>query len=307
MLYERRMRKSASPAAVALDGLRGKRSGLELAINAEYYVPGMIELESDNLIWNWNGSEKRVTQFKGLLSGFVGLHSGSAECVLTFARRWGVLHPCPVHPPPQEGGLTAPDSVPSASFCLWRHPKGHAESIAEWRRISQQFDGTLRIAYDLAMDPPGRSDHWKLFYDAQEIRVVGETVDFDRRALVEHLNLTLFAGEVRPQIRWRNGNWGIDFHVGSLYGALAAQTTLIIAQRGIAICAGCGRFFPPKQLKPGQDAYCDGPYCGRKAAVRKAQRRRYQRKNTPNEVVHPTTAAPAESHSEAASRERPVL
>jgi hypothetical protein len=277
------MRKTASPAVVALDGLQGERSGLELAINAEYYVPGMIELENDNLIWNWNGSETRVTQFKGLLNGFVGLHSGSADHVLTFARRWGVLHSCPAHPPPghpppEEGGPTVPDCVPSVSFCLFKHPKGHAESIAEWRGISKKFDGALRIAYDLAVDRPGSSVHWKLFYDAQEIRVVGETVDFDRRALIEHLNLTLFAGGVRPQIRWSNGNWGIDFHVGSLYGALAAQTTLVVAQRGIAICASCGRLFSPKQLKSGQDAYCEGPDCGRNAAERAAQRRRYEKK-----------------------------
>ena len=46
------MRKTASPAAVALDGLRGERGGLELAINAEYYVPGMIELENDKLSYD---------------------------------------------------------------------------------------------------------------------------------------------------------------------------------------------------------------------------------------------------------------
>jgi hypothetical protein len=271
------MRKTASPAAVALDGLRGERGGLELAINAEYYVPGMIELENDNLVWNWTGSENRVRQFKGLLNGFVGLHSGSAERVLTFARRWGVLLPCPNHPPPEEGELTAPDFVPSGSFCTNKHPRGHAESIAVWRGVSKRFDGALRIAYDLAMNRPGSSAHWKLFYDAQEVRVVGETVDFDRRALTEQLNLKLSEGGVRPQIRWRNGNWEIDFHVWSLLGALAAQTTLVIAQRGIAICAGCGIIFTPKQLKPGQDAYCDGPHCGRPAAERAAQKRRYEK------------------------------
>lgn len=279
------MRK-ATRSAAALDGLQGERGRLELAINAEYCVPGMIELENDNLIWNWNGSEKRVTQFKGLLSGFVGLHSGPAERVLTFARRWGVLHPCPAHPPPEEGGPTAPDSVPSDSFCLFKHPKGHAESIAEWRRISQRLDGTLRIAYDLAMVHPGTSDAWKLFY-AQEIPVAGRTVDFDRRALIEHLNGVLFAAGVRPQIRWKNGRWGIDFYVGSLYGALAAQITFVVAQRGVAICAGCGILFTPTQLKPGQDSYCDGPHCGKGAAQRAAQKRRSEKKR----LVRRTTPA----------------
>jgi hypothetical protein len=272
------MRKTRS---VALEGLQGKRDSLELAINAEYYVPGMIELEEGNLIWNWNGDERRIEQFKGLLNDFVGLHSGPAERVLTFARRWGVLHGCPRHPPPNSG-LAAPDSFPSGLFCLHKHPKGHAEPIADWQRMSQKFDGILRIAYDLATDQtdqPEASEHWKLFYNAQEVRDVGQTVDSDRRALLEDLNSALSNAEVRPQIQWKNGNWGIDFHVGSLYGALVAQTTLVIARRGIAICAGCGHFFPPKQLKPGQDAYCDGPYCGRKAADRAAHKRNYVKKD----------------------------
>jgi hypothetical protein len=273
------MRKTRS---VALEGLQGKRDSLELAINAEYYVPGMIELEEGNLIWNWNGSERRVTQFEGLLNAFVGLHSRSAthvpERVLAFARRWGVLYTCVCHPPP-DSALTAPDSFLSGLFCLHRHPKGHAEPITDWQRMSQKFDGILRIAYGLATDQtdqPEASEHWKLFYNAQEVRDVGQTVDSDRRALIEHLNSVLSG--VRPQIRWNNGNWGIDFHVGSLYGALVAQTTLVIAQRGIAICASCGQLFPPKQLKPGQDAYCDKPHCGRRAADRAAHRRRYQKK-----------------------------
>lgn len=257
----------------ALEALQGGRCSLELVIDAEYYVPGFIELENDSLIWNWNGNEKLVTQFGGLLNGFVALHSGSAERVLAYARRWGVLHSCPRHPPPAEGPMV-PDS-PDAGFCLWGHPKGHAESIAEWQRMSRWFDGICRIAYDIAMERPGTPEHWKLFYDVQEIREVGENVDFDRQALIVELNRMLMAGEVRPRIKWRNGDWGIDFHVADLYGALAAQTTLVVAQRGIAICANCARFFRPKQLKPGHDTYCDGPYCGRRAADAKAHRRQY--------------------------------
>lgn len=280
ILYERSMRKTTSPATAALDAFQGKRGSLEMAINAEYYVPGMIEGENDNLIWNWNGSEKRVTQFKGLLNAFVGLHSGSAERVLAFARSWGVLLECPRHPAPNSG-LTVSDSVPSDLFCLHKHPKGHAESIATWQRMSQKFDGIFRIACDLAIDRPGASEHWKLFYNAQEVRGIGETVDFDRQALLEDLNRGLLGAGVRPQIRWASGNWGIDFHVASLYGALVAQITLVVAQRGIAICASCGRLFSPKQLKLGQDAYCEGPYCGRNAAERAAQKRRYQKKTRP--------------------------
>jgi hypothetical protein len=276
------MRKTVSPEAARFDGLRGKGSALEQAINAEYYVPGMIELEDGDLIWNWNGKEKRVEHFEGLLNAFAGLHSRSAERVLDFARRWGALYSCPRHPapnsgptPPRAGGIAGP--APPDLFCLYKHPKGHAEPIAGWQRMSKKIDGILRIAYDLAIGRPGAAEHWKLFYDDQEVRAVGQTVDFDRRVLREDLNRDLFTAGVRPEIRW-DESWRIDFHVGSLYGALGAQTMLVIAQRGIAICAGCGRLFPPKQLRPGQDAYCDLPHCGWKAAVRKAQKRRYQKK-----------------------------
>jgi len=119
---------------------------------------------------------------------------------------------------------------------------------------------------------------WKLFYNAQNVLDVGKTVTADRTDLLDHLNRSMFSSGVRPHLRWRNEGYAIDFLVESLHAALVAQTTLVIAQRGIAVCASCGRLFAPVQLKPGCNAYCNRRPCGRGAAVRAAQRRRYKKK-----------------------------
>jgi hypothetical protein len=176
------MRKSIS---ATLDALQGDRSSLEIAIDAEYYVRGMIESEDNNLIWNWNGSEKRITRFDGLLEGFARLHSGSDERVLDFARRWGILHSCPWSPRPDAARPTATeglrkrrtdewqpllDQLAAMHICFRKHPKGHTEGIDELKDLSREFDATLRIAYDLAMGQPGSHENWKLFFQLQKDR-----------------------------------------------------------------------------------------------------------------------------------------
>ncbi|HXI40521.1 MAG TPA: hypothetical protein VNH83_11110 [Bryobacteraceae bacterium] len=246
-----------------------------MTIDAEYCVPGTIELEGESLIWNWTGQEKPINQFDGLLDGFVNLHDGPPEGILAYARRWGTLWGCPEHNRPEKARLTA-SAFPS--FCLDKHPRGHREPLAAWQAASRQFSATLRIAYDLATGRRGAIDAWKSFYNLKKVLHAGKTVADDRADLLKHLNRLLFASGVRPQILWRNEGYAIDFLVESLHAALVAQTTLLIAQRGIAICASCGRLFPPKQLKSGSHAYCNRPQCGRGAAVRAAQRRRYQKK-----------------------------
>src|SRR5262249_49320446 len=143
MVYQTMMRKTAKQAR-HLDALQGSRAGLEFSINAEYYIPGMIELQKNKLVWNWNGDKKRVTRCTGLLSGFVGLHNHSEtalpERAFRFAKEWGNLFICPRH----QGPGAPPQYLASDLFCLNRHPKGHAEDIELWHRMSQKIDGALR-------------------------------------------------------------------------------------------------------------------------------------------------------------------
>jgi len=143
--------------------------------------------------------------------------------------------------------------------------------------MSRQLDGTIRIAWDLAIGRPGGGEGWRLFYNgAPKVFGVGENVAFDRKSLLEHLNGSLFSAGVRPLIRYRKEHYSIGFLVGSLHAALIAQTTFLVARQAIAICANCGSLFAPKQVRPGCDSYC--PLCGRNAALRAAQKRSYGKK-----------------------------
>lgn len=251
------------------------RAKLEFAIDAEYFVPEKIEITNGTLFWDWTGKERPVPHFAGLLGGFVRIHQSPTpeRAVLDFARRWGILMPCAIHKRPEDA------RDPSDLLCAKKaDPRGHPEGLDLWLAMSRQLDGTIRIAYDLATGRPGGIEGWRLFYNGMpKVFGVGETVLSDRESLLEHLNGSMFSAMVRPQIRWRNEHYSIDFLVESLHAALIAQTTFVVARQGIAICANCGHLFAPKQLKPGCDTYCGGPHCGRKAAGRAAQKRRYNK------------------------------
>jgi hypothetical protein len=251
-----------------LGGFQGARRNLELRIQAEYFVPGEIWLEDGKLLWNYNENDRRLSQFGGCLNGFLRLHSASPEYILAYAKRWGVIFGCVVH---QHSDGTLPEiTEPSDGLCFSRHPKGHQERIEDWRGASRELKGLLQIAYDVLCGRPGARESWELVHGFP-VCVFGD-LSSDRKELLNRLN-----GHLNAQLSWRDEAFSIEFRVGSLIELLLAQIALLMAQRGIAICANCGNVFPPKELKSGQRAYCDRPSCGRPAAVRAAQQRRYRK------------------------------
>jgi hypothetical protein len=265
------MRKSGSGPVWFQD----RRKQLEFPIQGQYFVPGIIDLDGDCLVWSWRGDEKPFCDVGGMLNRFLRLEDGPAERIINCARRYGVLHPCPVHDRPAVSGL-------GGLFC-----NTHREPLGDWRAYSRQFAAMFQIAIDIDAGRPGDRESWASFYNGREVHEVGKDANSDRCALVAHLNSCLFSAMTRPTILVRPPNissrgdqYEIGFSVPSLYAALAMESILIVARHNIAICASCGNLFSPKLLKPGCDTYCDGPNCGKKASGRAAQHRRYERKKS---------------------------
>ena len=99
------------------------------------------------------------------------------------------------------------------------------------------------------------------------------------RSVAYGLDLWLRFFQVRPRASYDPLLRRFEIRISgspALAGALALQIMLALAgSAGIAICASCGKTFPPsRRPNPNRKSYCKS--CGIKAAWRDAQARRRQ-------------------------------
>ena len=270
-------------------------------------VPGVIELDGEDLVWRWEGS-RRVRSGPGMLEGFLALGEGPdvpPERVLAFARRWGVLMLCADHELPWRHNwpslydlarLAADGDLPPGSSCFHRrHPSGgEAVRWRAWLWYAHQMRTALGAA---ALVRGDRAVPGLVVYELSVLRLLRAAIDgepvltdpaFTRHVLTSHIEVQvrgwLKDGRVGLAFSWGAGDEPILRLAGDgLFGGLVAQ--LVVALRGtggLAFCAGCLRGYAPER-KPRLDQghYCPAcrpdPTGRRRGSVAKAAQTRTRR------------------------------
>ncbi len=241
-----------------LAGVSSAKFGLDRPLRAgEFYVPGDIRLDKDRLRWDFDSDRtKTVRPEAGMLEHFVQLADASADKILAYARRWGVLEICK-HDLPACHKSCSP----------LRSGGTYWEPLEAWRRFAKLFRALLDIAAQLAFDKPGPAEHWQVvgaYGGLGRGQLFGlRGVKADHGKLQVALNVLLHDARVRPIVGWRDGKWLIELTGGlvigcSLFGALVCQLVLAISRtEGLAICSSCGMsYIPAKRPNPNRRSYC---------------------------------------------------
>jgi hypothetical protein len=153
------------------------------------------------------------------------------------------------------------------------HNNGYAESIAAWRAWVRRVIALLHVTDSLHRQRMAPMEQWQAACDWDGMRFDGDPQLWtpprgvrEGRAQVEQVvNHWLLLGRTRAKFEFERSGATIQFTGAGLFGALALQVALAVAQRdGFAICSGhAGPYIPAKRRpKTGQRRYC--PECRRK-------------------------------------------
>jgi DNA-directed RNA polymerase subunit RPC12/RpoP len=222
---------------------------------------------------------RRIRAGPGLLTEFVQLEEAPAERILAYARRHGPLGFCqhgdPSHRIRPEGcapAVCTPDAGQPAvheDVQWWRNLAGHARALLNV--AAQLFKGRVDDTTLARLNPR------LLFPPGQLLRAARrDTAPF----VVYGMELWLRFFQVRPRTTYNPRRRRFEVRISGappLAGALALQIMLALTRwSGIAICASCGKLFPPsRRPNPNRNTYCQA--CGIRAAWREAQARRRER------------------------------
>lgn len=138
-----------------------RKSGDERPISTGAIVlPDTVRQVGGYLVWR--EGRRQVRPGVGLIVEFRRLHTASADEILDFARRWGVLGIC-------DHGLPTshhPDCLPTT-----RREGGNwyfQEPLSVWRRYSACADAVLNVAGEVALERNGRADDWRVLFRWRE-------------------------------------------------------------------------------------------------------------------------------------------
>jgi hypothetical protein len=104
-------------------------------------VPVDLRLDGERLVWRQGESEAPwVEPSPGLLEDFVALREGSLEDVLSYARRWGVLHLCEHGFPAGHPALYWPGSAVEAHPCPFDSRGRLTAEARAWDAYRERLD-----------------------------------------------------------------------------------------------------------------------------------------------------------------------
>lgn len=290
MTNKKKMRDAMSYQLAGMSNDAGK---LMSPIQARPYASAeSIRLIHDRLIWTaeWNLASdpvldhmvsERKKSDPQLLFKFTKLADSPPADILEFAKKWGVLGICK-HDLPYTHIPPPLVETPIKFWCVPRENKNgeYWESVKAWRYYARHALAMVRIAANLHRNRPGEIEDWNTIggFDADsDDWVRGVSVNNDRIFLATQVSFWLEIGNVRPKFEWRDNITTISFDA-HLFGVLASQLLLLVSRtKGLGFCSNCGDPFVPVNRRPkeGQRNYC--AKCGRKAALRDAQRDRRRR------------------------------
>ena len=253
-------------------------------------VPPDVRLDGDWLTFRypirvnrrgkWVLRDRRVRATPGLLSEFIALADSPDERILEYARRFGSFGFCK-HGDPRHrlrvegcGALIVSDGGRNETGQLrealqwWRNLARHARALLN---VAVQLSGRKLKPITLMQLNPGLIFATELQYK--------ELSRNPEASVAYGLDLWLRFFQVRPRASYDPLLRRFEIRISgspALAGALALQIMLALAgSAGIAICASCGKTFPPsRRPNPNRKSYCKS--CGIKAAWRDAQARRRQ-------------------------------
>lgn len=117
-------------------------------------APDTVELDDGHLVGDWSHGFHDQQAGEGLLPAFLGLADATDEMVLSFARRWGVLHLC--HHGLPSGHDASYDALRDKRldgdrkmFCFRAHGPGFSESTDAWRDYAARASGLVALSLRL--------------------------------------------------------------------------------------------------------------------------------------------------------------
>ena len=281
-------------------------------VDAGWAVPDVVELdeEADRLVIRGVPGRRRVRPAAGLLERFKDLGRAPPEKIRDYARRSGVLEICAhglptshnkPRPNPDGEGVLSFGCIP---LLVDQDPRTLWEPVSVWRRLAGEAHAIVNLAARLREGTVGKPEDWAAIRDAPIVAValhsvqgghlpeagtaaewrslaqqslLGKSPAFEQEMLAEIVNQWLRWGDVRPSLGWKGDRPRVRLGGDGLFGALAVQLMLAVnAGKGVATCTECGQVYAPKRLpNPNRENFCLD--CGRKIALRRAQRRRRER------------------------------
>lgn len=237
-------------------------------------VPAYLELRDEELLW-WLAPgglpvppEPQFVEPAGMLDAFVRIRT--ADGVLRFARRFGVLGLCEHHLPASPSPMPARFHGGTARGCT---PRGWderlcREPIGDWLCLVAQARAMLSIAAAIhCRETPSRED-WAVLVNTGVLTPhAGKDRALDRRYLAAAVQWWLLTSRLGFWFEWR----GEDPEVGlfaSTFDHLTAQLVNAISRSySMAICDACGLpYRAQRQPRTDRRNYCRAPECQREGA-----------------------------------------
>lgn len=290
-------------------GLTTEDGSLERGVSGRAWeVVSRVETSEARLIWWANGRggsvASRQEPSKGMLTAFVRLGNASDEAIRRYAQEWGVLKLCrhylPMTHPPMPEPIKRAGALPPGCVPLFHEDQGAFwEPLAMWRTYAQEVRSILNIAEQLHRGEVGKLEDWNLIRNWQShmlmwgfallgddrvtvdnrLKALGrsERVGFERRVLSSIVRDNwIRPGGVELNFTWEAEEPAVEVGGVGLFGALATQLMLAVGKTdSLVLCTSCNTPFMPERRPRGPRSYCRA--CGRKDALRDAQRRRRAR------------------------------
>jgi hypothetical protein len=237
-----------------------------LVSGPEWVVPASITAQGDRLLWAaWQGETgpRAARVGVGCLPRFLRLEHATADAIVEFAQRWGVLQICAHGFPASHNPPAYPLGGGRVTHCM---PLGWTEAVCwepleAWRVYATYMRALRDLAAQLHQDKKGRAEDWQIVW---RDRRIPPGLDAQRRGLVDRLNLLVRMAHVGLIASWRTQRPGFAWGGSGLFGALVMQLCAMITKASPAMCSGCGMFYQAVGRRPRYDraAYCPG--CRRK-------------------------------------------
>lgn len=238
-----------------------------------WYVPEVVNLQGDDLVWDWFSTNARAGQEANriratseLLGNFIRLHDADDDRILKFARKWGMLYLC-------EHGLPARHT---GDVCLplgkWIGLNGrNHEPIEGWRIYSRKAHELLNEAA-------------KLYEEIRNRNIDHDLLNRQGR-VAKDIQLWLDQAGTNVEFFWAENKQRVKLGTHSLFGALSVQLMALVSKtRGLAICSNCGEIYiPSRSPRTDQRNYCDKEECRNLAAWRDAKRHERRKGEAHNE------------------------
>jgi DNA-directed RNA polymerase subunit RPC12/RpoP len=266
-------------------------------LSESLYVHDGISLSPDRkaLVWELDAHHVNVVKpTPRMIESFLALDRASPEAVARFAKKWGVFDFMKL----RSGfpvGLSF--QLEGARWVLYSRYLAVApptrEPLQLWQTVVSDFRAALNVAARLRLGlRPSSEDTSRL----EAAHICSEGAVPLRKWCADSTAWARFLLDVQIQI-WSSGGrvglilrptgdlsvpgWSVRASFHGLFGALALQLMLIVAEAdSLYCCSGCGRPYlrSSKKRRPRLDGnnYC--ALCGRKRAVRDAKERQRRKK-----------------------------